>query len=168
MARGNGSKGLIGDLLLPAGTSRLDPPGHLSDHAREFWLDITSTLGPAGMLSSIDGPALAILCENLSDYWALRRDLQLLPDAEGETDKEQRMRLMDLRIRAVTTLRNLDGTLRSWLTEMLMTPSSRARTTPVLAPPPEQTIDFSMLDVDERQALREMLEKRQEKPRVLQ
>jgi phage terminase small subunit len=157
-------KTLLGELLLPAGTARLDPPDYLSEHAREFWTDVTSTLGPAGMLSAIDGPALAVLCENLSDYWALRRDLQLLPDAEGEKDKATRMQLVDLRLRALQTIRSLDGSLRSWLGDMLMTPSSRARTTPVLAPPPEATIDFSMLDVDERQALREMLEKRRDQP----
>lgn len=163
----NGKKSILGELLVPRSHSFvLTPPDYLSAYAREFWTELTDALGPAGMLNNVDAPALAILCENLADYWGLRRDLQELPLTE-EIPVARRKQLVELRIKAYSTLRSLDGTLRSWLSEMLMTPASRARAAPVLAPPAEPEIDLSQLDADERAALREMLERRQERDKRL-
>lgn len=175
------SKRVDGELLLPS-SSTLDPPDFISEGAVKFWHKMVADLGPAGMLQRVDTMSLALLCENLSDYWTLREDMgnmpavEDLPDSADAANKDEllrivdaRTRIVDARARAITAIRGLDTNLRAWLSEMLLTPASRARTTPVLAPPAEKTIDFSQLDADERQALREMLERRQEKTtRMLQ
>lgn len=161
-----GQRALRGELLLPTSTVHLDPPDHLSPEARDHWLDLVRVLGPAGLLSEIDGPALSMLCENMADYWALRQDARSIK-IDDETDADKRKDLMRLRVQVINAVGKLDSRIREWLTEMLLTPSSRSRAQPSRLAAEEMPLDLSVLDADERAALREMLSKRGEQ-RVLQ
>lgn len=152
---------LRGDLLLPSAVLVIPPPDFLSPQAREHWGDLVRVLGPSGLLSELDGMSLSLLCENLSDYWGLRRELENLaasPAADGE-DKGRTM--LSLRLQCAKVLGDMDGRIRGWLGELLMTPASRARSQPVRPPIEEQEVDLSELDAEERVALRGILEKRQ-------
>ncbi len=116
------------------------------------------------MLTEVDGPVLAMLCENLSDYWGLRAEL------ESVTEENQGIMssadLLMMRAKVTDTLSRLDVRVKDWLGEMLMTPMSRSKAQPVRAEVEQQRMDLSELDKDERQQLREMLVKRREQ-RVL-
>lgn len=160
-----GPRPLRGDLLLPSAITQLPPPDHLSPEAREHWSDLVRALGPVGMLSEVDGPALAMLCENMADYWTLRQDIRSIRIADDAAD-DVRKDLMRLRTQCISAVSKLDARIRDWLTEMLLTPASRSRAQPSRAIPEEMPLDLSVLDADERAALREMLSKRGEQ-RVL-
>ncbi len=154
-----GPKPLRGELLLTGAVNSLAPPDYLSPHAREIWLDLVRAMGPAGLLSEVDGTALGMLCENLADYWGARQDirsLQLAPDA----DDAARAAYLRLKSQLIAAIGKLDSRIRDWLGEMLLTPASRSRAQPVRAMIEEQPLDLSVLDADERAALREMLAKR--------
>jgi hypothetical protein len=118
------------------------------------------------MLSEVDGPALAMLCENLSDYWSMRAELEdVLSDPS--TAAMKKVDLILLRARVSDALGRIDSRVRDWLSEMCLTPMSRSKAQPVRAELEEEKLDLSALDADERQALREMLAKRGEQ-KVLQ
>lgn len=154
---------LRGDLLLPSAVLSIPPPDFLSAQAREHWGDLVRVLGPSGMLSEIDGPGLSMLCENLSDYWGLRRELENLAAFSGAEGEERAQKMLSLRLQCAKILGDMDGRIRGWLGELLMTPASRARTQPLRPPAEEQELDLSELDAEERAALRGILEKRQSK-----
>lgn len=160
---------ISGELLLPSSVSDLHPPSYLSPHAREYWSDLVAALGPAGMLSEVDATGLAMLCENLADYWGLRRDLENLADQPlpaNATRKDEESAIL-AKARILDVLGSMDSRIRAWLGEMLLLPSARSRAQPTRLPAPETALDLSELDADERAALRGMLEKRREQ-RVLQ
>jgi len=153
---------LRGDLLLPTAVLEISPPDYLSAQAREHWSDLVRCLGPSGLLSEIDGPALGLLCENLSDYWGLRRELENL-QASGTSDHDKQEQMLHLRLQCAKVLGDMDGRIRGWLGELLMTPASRARTQPLRPPQIEEELDLSELDAEERRELRAILERRQSK-----
>ncbi len=158
-------KPLRGELLLPNSVPRMAPPDYLSPQAREHWGDLVRALGPSGMLSEVDGPALAMLCENLSDYWSLRAELEdVTEEAQGVMKKAD---LLMLRARVMDTMGRVDSRVRDWLSEMCLTPMSRSKAQPVRPVMEEERLDLSELDKDERQQLRDMLAKRGE-TKVLQ
>ncbi len=161
-----GSRPLRGELLLPSSVAQLAPPDHLSPEAREHWLDLVRAMGPAGLLSEVDGTALGMLCENLADYWTLRQDIRSLRPSDTQDEKEHR-EFLRLRSTLLSAIGKMDGRVRDWLNELLLTPLSRSRSAPMRAMVEEQPLDLSVLDPDERAALREMLAKRGEE-RVLQ
>ncbi len=161
-----GMRPLRGELLLPNSVNRMSPPDYLSAHAREYWGDLVRALGPSGMLSEVDGPALAMLCENLSDYWSMRAELEdVLSDPSSQLLKK--VDLILLRAKVSDALGRIDSRVRDWLSEMCLTPMSRSKAQPVRAELEEEKLDLSALDADERQSLREMLAKRGEQ-KVLQ
>ncbi len=160
-----GPRPLRGELLLPSAVTQLSPPDHLSPEARDHWLDLVRVLGPAGLLAEVDGTALAMLCENLADYWTLRQDIRSIRVDDGASD-DVRKDMIRLRTQCISAVGKLDSRIREWLNEMLLTPASRSRAKPERGLLEEQPLDLSVLDADERAALREMLAKRGEQ-RVL-
>ena len=125
-------------------------------------------LGVHGMLSEVDTPALAMLCENLADYWGLRREsTRVERDASHEKDPDRQNDLLRLRLQVMSAVDRLDARVRAWLGDLLLTPYARSRAQAVRAPTEDVPLDLSMLDADERAALRKMLERRGEQ-RMLQ
>lgn len=152
---------LRGDLLLPGAALELPPPDYLSAQAREFLSDMVRCLAPSGLLSEMDTTSLSMLCENLADYWGIRREIENI-ESTPSPDSDEQKKVLGLRLSAAKVLSDLDSRIRAWLGEMLMTPASRARAGAVQAAIPEPELDLSELDAEERAQLRNMLKRRQQ------
>jgi P27 family predicted phage terminase small subunit len=57
---------------LPAGSP---PPDWISADAAEYWPELERVFSAAGLLTTLDAPALALLCEALADYLVARDTL---------------------------------------------------------------------------------------------
>lgn len=158
---------LRGELLLPSMAREIAPPDYLSLQAREHWGDLVRALVPAGLMCEVDVQALAMLSENLADYWGTRATLRDMPPGNFDADPEMYFKLVRARADLVGALGGMDSRIRAWLSDLLLTPYARARAQPARAMVEEQALDLSALDADERAALREMIERRGEQRRVL-
>ncbi len=57
-------------------TEMPEKPGWLSESGGEVWDDLSKRFYSMGVLTAIDGPALAIMCQNLGrPFFLLRKDI---------------------------------------------------------------------------------------------
>lgn len=147
-------------ILVPP-TSHIEPPSDISPQAREIWSDVVAELGPTRILTTVDIPALVMLCEGLAEYRATQEVVKTagryytITDAEGNEIVKRHP--------AVEDLDALDKRIRGWVQEFCMSPASRARAT--LSAPTDtnsRALDLSVLTPDEREAVRQMISSRQE------
>lgn len=69
---------------------------------------------------------------------------------------------------ATSAFMKLDSHIREWVREMLLTPASRASRDLPMQQASEAPLDLSVLDADERAAIRQMLERHGERQGALQ
>lgn len=111
-------------------------PPHLDALAQEEWRDIVPQLRAIGVLSVIDGKALAAYCDAYARWARARQHIAKYGDVTGEGEHMKRNPSVLIAERAVMIM-------RAFLIEFGMTPSARARLevgTP--ATPAEDNKDF--------------------------
>lgn len=160
---------LRGELILPVSKTELAPPDHLSPHAAEHWQDLVEVLGPTGLLTEVDAASLALLCENMAEYWNLRTEARKINWDDEAKQSDTPLTKLKRRLAFLKELAGLEDRVKVWLEELLLTPAARMRAQPLRPPAEERELDLSVLDADERAALRAMLEKHRGDPqRMLQ
>ena len=127
--------------LNPTQVESTPPPAHLTKEARDFWVAVLPALTNAGVVSALDGPALAQMAEAYGDWLRARRVLA----KEGPLLKRRKViretsqRAKDGRVRTFETIIDVtpiphpamflaseaDNRFRRWLIQFGMTPSSR-------------------------------------------
>lgn len=121
--RGNpGKRPLPKGEPMPATADRVpSAPRWLSEEARAEWKRLAPRLHAVGLLTDVDGTALALLCEALAQYLAAKRIVDregmLLTSDKGNAYQHPAAGLM-------TSARS---ELLKWMREFGMTPSARTR-----------------------------------------
>ena len=103
--------------LLPA--SLPAPPGWLREHGRRMWLEVGPHIAAVGLLSVVDGGALAIYCDAWDDYFEAAR----LVEVHGElipTDKGTLVANPAVRMKAAAR-----QAIRQYQGEFGLTPAAR-------------------------------------------
>ncbi len=98
-------------------------PDDLSPYAAEAWADLVPKLDRMGLLTEVDGPALRVLCEAISQH---RRAVErvnasdvLIEGARGDGAQVKHP--------AMQVIRDTAATIRSWSAAFGLTPSDRTR-----------------------------------------
>jgi P27 family predicted phage terminase small subunit len=101
-------------------------PDWLDDYAKEAWSQLVPLLEAMGVLTKIDGHALAILCQT----WARWRKAEEFIEQNGEVypvkDADGRVRFLK-RFPQVATAESCARTLNRFMSEFGLTPSARSR-----------------------------------------
>lgn len=161
-----------GGVVAPPQIDHADPPDHLSETARELWLELMPDLVGVGMLTTHDLLGFGQLCEAYSDWCTARATLAL---NGGNYYREQRQSRDGSVYEgnwklhpAYYALSDSDRRLRGWCQEFALSPAVRIRfmnKTPSRSPQPgvieDEAVDLTTLTPDEREALRTLAMKRQ-------
>jgi len=125
-------------------------PDHLSEDAKKEWRRIIPLLEQRGTLSRADGASIALYCETHARWLQAKRDVAdhgiivvtTVLDRNGEqvTSRKQNP--------ALKIAENAERSLRAFLREFGMTPSSRERVKPT-KPAPEPKTDSPVTLDDE-------------------
>ena len=123
-----------GDPEIPAGIP--DPPKHLVGKAKKEWLRITPELSRAGILTKIDGTALAAYCDCFA-VWAeaskkLKKEGLTITSDEGLPTVSPYLKISNAAI----------DRMRQFLVEFGMTPSSRSRVKKAIIEKAEEGEDY--------------------------
>lgn len=111
-------------------------PEHLDDEAKSEWMRISQELLSAGLLTMVDRAALAGYCQSWSDW--TDATLQLTKEGKVYVDDKQARRknpYFDIAYKA-------KHSMKDFLVEFGMTPSSRSRITASMPPPRDKLEEF--------------------------
>lgn len=137
------------------------PPDRLSVTAALLWTDTMRELALIGVISTLDSIGLELLCECFADWCQAAQDLaDHGSNYYTVTDQQGNIRI--LVHPAVSVKQDADRRMRGWLSEFGMTPAARAKwKVPGYDPSDDENpLDLSSLSPRERDALREMLDRR--------
>jgi P27 family predicted phage terminase small subunit len=98
-----------------------DPPEHLTPEAREHWDEVREPLAKIGLLTVIDGEALAGYCESRALWVAAKKKLA----EQGITVSSPNG--YEIPSPSLSIAMRAQKEMRAWLAEFGMTPSSRSR-----------------------------------------
>ena len=105
-----------------------DPPDWLAPVARAFWDQLVPELAALGLLTRVDGFALARYCQFAAEWLEALKFLQQYGHHLVHKNQEGQVHAIVLHPQN-TQLVKLDGTLRKLEAEFGLTPSARARLT---------------------------------------
>lgn len=110
---------------IKAGEFDATPPGHLSDHGREWWLWATATLEEMGILDKADAKHLELCAETFEDYRCAQEDIESLGRLMAE--ERENGSTVYRRNPAFVTMEKARVALRSFYSDLGLTPSARAK-----------------------------------------
>ncbi len=104
--------------------AQLRPPNWLLPEAVKYYKELAPELARLGVVGQVDLPGLAVYCQTLAEYAALKRKLKHAGAVAGqiETTVDGRRQRSPEMIQAA----KLADTLRTWAREYGLTPGSRA------------------------------------------
>jgi phage terminase small subunit len=112
-------------------------PEDLSDGARRFWDALAMEMARAGVLGSIDGPALAMLCEDMATLDELRKGLNAQAKEITAKAKENGQKIVGNAMtvlsrttegrRTLCSMRELTAGIVVMMREFGATPAARTR-----------------------------------------
>ena len=115
-------------------------PPHLSDVAREEWDRVARVLYEMGVLTVVDRAGLAAYCQAYATWWRMERDIE----ENGDVQFNARSGLESARPQVAMRDKALD-TMRRFLVEFGLTPSSRTRVSAAETPKAEDSNPFARL-----------------------
>jgi P27 family predicted phage terminase small subunit len=130
-------QGIPGHRPLPENEAQIapgmpDPPKHLGAKAKKEWKRITPELYRAGLLTKIDGPALASYCDAYAQWVEssdkLKKTGMLARGAKGDPVINPYLKISNA----------AQERMKQLLVEFGMTPSSRSRVKAVPLPGPDE------------------------------
>lgn len=120
--RGNPGKRRLNDAEPRPGAARLpSAPRWMSEAARGHWRKLSKGLFDCGLLTEVDAPALAMLCETLAQYIEAKRLVQ----EEGMVATSDQGNVYQHP--AVGLMKSSRTDFLRWAREFGMTPASRTR-----------------------------------------
>src|SRR5690606_17696618 len=108
-----------GGALAPSPLDHADPPEHLSDAARELWVELFPELAAVKMITTHDLLGLSMLCEAYADWTSARAELAENGGKMYYTDGRGVKRVHP----AHYQLSDADRRLRGWCQEFALSPA---------------------------------------------
>ena len=123
--RGNPTKRPIptDEIHLPARIP--DPPANLSEEAFPYWVETANKLSVMGVLTEVDGGALALFAEVEATFWEAVSEVRK-HGAVVEVGESGHCQASPWQ----TVMMQSQKQMRDWMAEFGMTPSSRTRVRP--------------------------------------
>lgn len=150
-----------GQRVAPPLLDHAEPPERLSPIAAEFWRDVAPEMTSCGLITPLDATALEMMSECYADWCEARQEMALA-GGRYRYRRDTLGNIVSITVHpAVVHLRRAEQSMRMWLDAFGMTPSARLRweegdySAPASAP-----IDLSQVSREQREALREMIERR--------
>lgn len=111
---------------IKAGAFDHEPPSHLGSHGVEWWTWAVATLDRMGILDAADTKHIELCAETFDDYRAAQEDIERYGTIVEQMSGEGRDVILK-RNPALTTMEKARVILRSFYSDLGLTPSARAK-----------------------------------------
>lgn len=115
------------------------PPSYLGSYAKGLWRRIAKAMVEAGILTTVDLPALEFMCSAYEEFREAREVVYFTAKGKARTLRQYMRGKNSQTMPEYNAMKNAFSTYKSYATEFGLTPSSRNRID--LKPPKEPEVD---------------------------